>query len=49
MQTFGVESRQRMSDEGRSAFQLQQKEELYRERKGQVQGTPKEMGAGSDV
>ena len=36
MQTFGVESRQRMSDEGRSAFQLQQKEELYGEQRGQV-------------
>ena len=38
VETFGVESRQRMNDEGRSAFQLQSKEELYRERRGYVQG-----------
>ena len=55
MQTFGVESRQRMSDEGRSGFQLQWQEELYREREGHACPrtdpceTPKEMGAGSDV
>ena len=38
VETFGVESRQRMNDEGRSAFQLQQKEKLFRELKEQVQG-----------
>ena len=27
-----------MSDKGRSALQLQQKEELFRERRGQVEG-----------
>ena len=36
VQTFGSESRQRVSDGGWSAFQLQ-KNELYRERRGQIQ------------
>ena len=50
MQSFGAESRQRMSDEGQSAFQLQSKAEQSRERRGTDPcGTPKEMGAGSDV